>query len=297
MSLIFEQIAHANSMFRNPAPTRSGSSLAQYMAGNVGSALLSLADDPAPQMFQPKENTTGSVIKFLGELPKDVSPEERAAFSKVLKDQEFYLQSGLGMVTAWLSGNHKNPEDWSDHTIWQDPLSALTEMFYTTTDVDAYTFDQTIQGVELSTSFLNSMIKWAAATAIAPEFSTFLETLGEQIHAGIKDQKKTMKTYHLNFTYQPMKNPAGGWNVEATADYYFIDFTTKEKEVFTNCASYEKFDFHFNYLRGRKLLNWAALDSTVNQEARLAWNDAIGGAAKDDVDKAKNFFGKKVAQK
>lgn len=297
MSLILEQIAHANSMFRSPAPTRLMSSAAQYNAGNVGSALLTLADDPAPQMFQPKDNTTGSVIKFLGELPADVSPAERTAFSKVLKDQEFYLQSGLGMVTAWLSGNYKNPEEWSDHTKWQDPLSALPEMFYTTTDVEAYTFDQTTKGIEISTSFLNSMVKWAAATAIAPEFSTFLETLGEQIRAGSKKQKKTMKTYHLNFSYRPMKNSAGEWGVESTADYYFIDFSTKEKEIYSNCASYETFDFHFNYLKGRKLLNWAALDSSVNQEARLTWNDAIGGAAKDDVDKAKNFFGKKVSPK
>ncbi len=131
MTNILEEIAYANSLFRSTAPTRLMASQAQIVAGNASSALLTAVNDPEPKMFQPNENTTGSVIKIMGQLPNDVPVTERVLFSKTLKDQEFYLQSGMGMVTSWLSNTYKDPVDWADHTKWQDPLSALPELFYT----------------------------------------------------------------------------------------------------------------------------------------------------------------------
>lgn len=262
-------------------------------------ALGALADEPTiPQMFKPVGNTTGAVMQFNGELPDTVSDADRSAFADLLKEHQFYLQSGLGLVTAWMTDQYqRQPEEWAKSANWQAPLSAVPSEFYTPVSIQKYQYQEHIKGVEVASSFLTTLIGWASGAGIAASFTQFLGTLGDQIRAGIASKNTTMNTYNLSFSYQPVQNSAGGWELMSLAEYYFINFSESEKSVYSNCASAEIFDFDFTYEKGSLLLNWASLSSPVNATAKADWDSTIGAATVDDVEKAKNFFGKKVQPK
>lgn len=263
-----------------------------------GHAMLEMAlttQPQTPEMFQPDGNTTGAVMQFNGELPDSVSAEDRAAFSQLLKNQQYYLQSGLGLVTAWMTGTYqRQPDKWADPNNWQAPLSNIPSEFYTPTDIQSFHYQEHIKGIEIATSFLTSLVAWASGVGIAASFTQFLDTLGGQIRAGVTSKSSQMNTYHLSFGYEPIKNSAGEWELMSTADYYFISFTEKEKTVYSSCASVEVFDFDFKYQKGSLLLNWPVLSNPNNADAKKSWDGVITGSITDDVEKAKNFFGTKA---
>lgn len=265
--------------------------------GLANAAALTVPGGPqgmgnVPTMFQPNGNTTGGVMQFNGTLPDTVSATDKAAFAALLKDQQFYLQSGLGLVTAWMTHQYQqDPTQWGNPDNWQSPLSNLPSEFYTPTEITQYTFQEHIKGVEIATSFLTTMIGWASGAGLAGSFSGFLQTLGDQIRLGTQSKQSAMDTYNLVFGYKPMQDPTGAWQLVSTADYYFVSFSQSEKSVYSNCASAETFDFNFKYRKGTLLLNWASLSNDANKDNRKSWDNVITGSTCDDVAKAKNFFG------
>lgn len=245
-----------------------------------------------PTMFQPNGNTTGGVMQFNGTLPDSATAAQKTAFAALLKSQQFYLQSGLGLVTAWMTRNYQqDPTQWANPANWQSPLSNLPAEFYTPTEITQYTFQQHIKGVEIATSFLGTMIGWASGAGLAGSFTGFLQTLGDQIRLGTQSKQTTMDTYHLTFGYKPVQDTAGDWQLVSTADYYFVSFSQKERTVYSSCASAETFDFDFKYRKGTLLLNWAAMSDDVNKQNLSDWTGVITGATHDDITKSKNFFG------
>lgn len=244
-----------------------------------------------PTMFQPNGNTTGGVMQFNGTLPDTVTDEERAAFAGLLKNQQFYLQSGLGLVTAYMTRQYQqDPTQWANPANWQSPLSNLPSQFYTLTDITQYTFQQRIAGVQIATSFIATLVSWATGAGLVGAFTSFLNQLGGQISIGVKSTSSSMQTYHLSFGYQPMLDPSGAWQLVSTADYYFISFSQSEKNVYAGCASAEIFNFNFNYRKGTMLLNWPVMSAPANKQNLDDWNGVITGSTHDDVTRAKNFF-------
>ncbi len=244
-----------------------------------------------PTMFEPKGNTTGSVMQFLGQIPSDATPAEKKAFAALLKDQQFYLQSGLGLVTAWLTSQFgRSVDEWANYANWDNGVGHLPSEFYTPIAGKKYHFDEHMKGVSVATSFIKILVGWASGAGIATAFTGFLDGLGKQISAGVKTKDTTMKTYNLSFSYQPIQDAAGNWQLVSKAKYYMISFSQKEKVVYSSCASAEEFDFVFDYYSGTILLNWATLDNPVTKDARKAWDGVINQTTRDDVEKSKNFF-------
>lgn len=280
-----QQLAHAQSFYlRRPAR---------------GTLLAATADGPSqpsgagnvPTMFQANGNTTGSIMQFNGTLPDGVSAADRTAFAALLKDQQFYLQSGIGLVSAWMTRAYQqDPTQWANPANWQTPLSNLPPEFYTLTEITQYTYQQHIKGVQIATSFLATMVSWAAGAGLAGTFTSFLSSLGDQIRLGTQSKQATMDTYHVSFGYQPVQDSTGAWQLVSTADYYFVSFSQSEKTVYSSCASAEIFDFDFSYRKGTLLLNWANLSSDLNKQNRKDWNGVITGSTHDDVTRSKNFF-------
>lgn len=255
-------------------------------------------NENVPAMFQANKDTTGAVMQFNGTLPDTVTDAQRSLFAGVLKDQQFFLQSGIGLVTAYMTHQfQRDPKSWANPTNWQAPLSVLPSEFYTPTEITQYKFQETMKGVEVATSFIKTMVGWASGAGIASAFSNFLGTIGQQISAGVQSEQTSMDTYNVSFSYQPVLDSAGNWQLISKAEYYFISFNESNKKVYSTCASVEMYDFEFNYQKGTLLLNWANLNSDVNQTARKDFKDVIGASAVDDVAKAKNFFGAKVNSK
>jgi Virulence factor Evf len=274
----------------------------QILAAKAIVARAATTSDPpaglgnVPTMFQPNGNTTGGVMQFNGTLPDSVSAAQRTAFASLLKNQQFYLQSGLGLVTAYMTRKYEqDPVQWANPVNWQAPLSNLPPEFYTLTDITQYTFQQQVAGVQIATSFLTSLVSWASGVGLVGAFTSFLNQLGGQISAGVKATNSSMQTYHLAFGYQPMLDPSGTWQLVSTADYYFISFSESEKTVYSSCASAELFNFNFNYRKGSILLNWAAMSDDANSDNLSEWNDVITGSTHDDLTRAKNFFGGNAA--
>jgi hypothetical protein len=244
-----------------------------------------------PSMFQPNGSTTGSCMQFNGALPDGVSDTDRTTFAALLKDQQFYLQSGLGLVTAWMTRSYQqDPTQWANPANWQSPLSNLPAEFYTPTEITQYTYQEQLRGVEIATSFLATMVSWASGAGLAGSFTGFLNTLGDQIRIGTQSKQTTMDTYHLTFGYKPLQDPSGAWQLVSTADYYFVSFSQSERTVYSSCASAEIFDFNFKYRKGTLLLNWANLSNDINKQNRQDWNGVITGSTHDDVTRSKNFF-------
>lgn len=264
----------------------------------LGAAPASQGNENVPQMFQANGGTTGSVMQFNGTLPDSVTNAQRIAFAEVLKQQQFYLQSGIGLVTAFMTDKfQRDPKSWANPTNWQAPLSALPSEFYTPTDITEYQFKQSMRGVEVATSFIKTMVGWASGAGIVSAFSDFLGTIGDQISAGVQSKQTSMDTYNISFGYQPVLDSAGNWQLISKAEYYFISFNESNKKVYSSCASTEAYDFEFSYQKGTLLLNWATLSSDINKSARTQLDSMIGASAVDDIAKAKNFFGTKVASK
>ena len=270
----------------------------QLAAAAMASAAAKAAGDPptglgnVPAMFQPNGNTTGSVMQFNGTLPDGVSASDRAAFAALLKQQQFYLQSGVGLVTAYMTRQYQqDPVQWANPANWQTPLSNLPPEFYTLTEVTEYTFNQRIAGVQIATSFLSTLAAWATGAGLVGAFTSFLGQLGTQISTGVKSNTSSMQTYHLSFGYSPKQDSTAAWQLESTADYYFISFTESEKTVYSSCGSAEIFNFDFKYRKGTILLNWAAMSAEPNRKNLNDWGDVITGTTHDDVTRAKNFFG------
>jgi len=266
-------------------------------AAMVAAAANSAGDTPTglgnvPTMFQPNGNTTGGVMQFNGALPDSVTAEERTAFAAVLKNQQYYLQSGMGLVTAYMTRVYQqDPAQWANPANWQAPLSKLPPEFYTLTDISQYTFQQRIAGVKIATSFIATLASWATGAGLVGAFTQFLNQLGGQISVGVKSTSSSMQTYHLSFGYQPILDSAGTWQLVSMADYYFISFSQNETTVYSSCASAEVFNFNFNYRKGSILLNWPVMTAAPNQENLKEWNGVITGSTHDDVTRAKNFFG------
>ena len=269
------------------------------------SGLLMLDSDPTPsgtanvpQMFQPNGSTTGSVMQFNGTLPDSVTDAQRAAFADLLKQHQFYLQSGIGLVTAWMTDKYQRvPASWADPANWQDPLSNLPSEFYTPTAITQYQFSQSMKGIEVATSFINTMVGWASGAGIVSAFSDFLGTIGKQIGAGVQSKQTSMDTYNISLGYQPVQDSAGNWQLVSTAEYYFISFNESNSKVYSSCGSAESYNFDFKYQKGQLLLNWATLGADASRKARNNWDNVINKTTVDDVSKAKNFFGTPVASK
>lgn len=247
--------------------------------------------DNVPQMFQPNGNTTGSVIRFIGALPDSVTDQQRKDFGALINTQQIYLQQGLGLVTSWLTQTYgSQPTQWANPVNWDTPLSALPPVFYTKTELTEYHFSQSMRGVEVATSFLGTLVSWASGVGIAATFSKFLGTIGDQIRAGTQSKGTSMDTYHLSFSYQPIQDSAGNWQLISLADYYFISFTESQKTIYSSCASAQTYDFDFHYQKGTILLNWAPLNASLNAVAKANWDGVLGNGSADDVSRAANFF-------
>jgi hypothetical protein len=291
------QLAGARNFFlARPQHQLAAAAMAAAEANAAGDTPTGLGN--VPTMFQPNGNTTGGVMQFNGALPDTVSSEERTQFAAVLKSQQYYLQSGLGLVTAYMTRLYQqDPAQWANPANWQSPLSNLPPEFYTLTDITQYTFQQRIAGVKIATSFLGTLASWATGAGLVGAFTSFLSQLGGQISIGVKSTNSSMQTYHLSFGYKPLLDTAGNWQLVSTADYYFISFSQSETTVYSSCASAEVFNFNFNYRKGSILLNWPVMSAEPNKANLAEWNGVITGSTHDDVTQAKNFFGGKATPK
>nr|WP_019366199.1 hypothetical protein [Pseudomonas luteola] len=293
---VVEQLESAHHFFRSS--NKPNLFLSASDAGKSSTDQNNTGAANVPQMFQPNGDTTGSVMQFNGTLPDSVTEKQRADFTDLLKQQQFYLQSGIGLVTAWMTDRYqRDPKSWANPQNWQEPLSFLPSGFYTPTAITQYQFQQSMKGVEVATSFLNTMVGWASGAGIVSAFGQFLTTIGDQIRAGTTSKNTTMDTYNLSLSYKPMLDPAGNWQLVSLAEYYFISFSESDKTVYSNCASAEVYNFDFKYQKGQLLLNWADLVSDVNKDAKSGLDTIIGQSNVDDVSKAKNFFGAKATPK
>jgi hypothetical protein len=244
-----------------------------------------------PSLFQPADKTTGSVIRFEGKLPDGSSPAEQTAFATLLKEQQYYLESALGLVTKTLSG--QSPSEWANPEAWRSASSNLPAPFCTVSGIEGYRFQQQIAGVQFPSTVMSKMAPWASQRELTAAFTGFLMTIGDQLRSGIRSAS-SMATYHLVLGYQPIRGEAGAWQLASTADCYFVSVGERDKSIVSSCASAERINIELQYRKGSVSLNWPNLSDARFKGDRDAWRQALD-ANSDDLTKAKNYFSGKAA--
>jgi hypothetical protein len=244
----------------------------------------------APALFQPRDQTTGSVIRFEGTLPNGASPAEQTAFAALVKEQQYFLESALGLVTNVLG---RDPGKWAKPDQWQSAWRNLPDRFYTSSAFDRHGFQERLAGVQFPDRVLNRMVPWASTQELTGSFMRFLMTIGDQIRSGVRSGA-AMETYHVVFGYQPIRNPAGTWELVSTADCYFASVTDADRSIYSSCASMEYADFNLQFLKGTVSLNAANLSDARFKAERDTWTQTLE-ASSDDLSKAKNYFSSKAS--
>lgn len=252
------------------------------------SLLDALADAPPVNPTSSSIFTTGAsglAACILAE--QQVSPDVQ----KVLDTQKQNLTDLTGVASAYVrsqANTQKNPNLVYDTDLWQQVYNNLPLM--AESQFVQQTYDETMRGVEVATSFIELILGFATGAGPALDaFATFLGGLGSSIKAGVKT---TGQAYHSATIGIVLETQVVGNETQVVPSLkaYFVDFTESETTVYSSCGSYDSFSMSFQYRFAQSVFNYGALaDPDVSKQ----FNAFIHGTPVDDITNAQNFFGNK----
>ena len=252
------------------------------------SLLDALADAPPVNPTSSSIFTTGAsglAACILAE--QQVSPDVQ----KVLDTQKQNLTDLTGVASAYVrsqANTQKNPNLVYDTDLWQQVYNNLPLM--AESQFVQQTYDETMRGVEVATSFIELILGFATGAGPALDaFATFLGGLGSSIKAGVKT---TGQAYHSATIGIVLETQVVGNETQVVPSLkaYFVDFTESETTVYSSCGSYDSFSMSFQYRFAQSVFNYGALaDPDVSKQ----FNAFIHGTQVDDITNAQNFFGNK----
>jgi hypothetical protein len=215
--------------------------------------------------------------------------EVDATTQKALDAQKQNLINLTGVASAYVRGQadaQKNPDLVYDTQLWQAVYNHLPLMGPSETTKE--TFNETMKGVEVATSFISLLLGFVAGEGPAlAAFGKFLGGLGDSIRAGVQTKDHTYSTAAIGIVLETQKI-GNEIEVQPWLKAYFIDFTQSETNVYSNCASYDSYSMSFEYRVCQSLFNFGALNDTT---VAAQFKSFISGTQTDDIQSAKNFFG------
>jgi hypothetical protein len=218
---------------------------------------------------------------------KIVPPEVQAE----LDVQRENLINLTGVASAYVrkqADETKDPNIVYNTELWQNVYNHLPLMG-PCTFIDQ-NFTQNMKGVEIASSFVGTILGAVVGSGAAVDsFRSFLTGLGDSIRLGISSGTKD---YHVGSIGIVLEGLQVGNEIKINPwlKAYFIDFTQENREVYSNCASYESFNISFRYRTAISLFNYGALkDPAIKKE----YETFLHGTQIDDIKTASNFFGGK----
>lgn len=217
------------------------------------------------------------------------APQVDASVQKQLDAQKQNLTDLTGVASAYVrnqASQQNNPNLVYDTDLWQGvynhlPLMAQSEFVQ-------QTYNETLKGVEVATSFLELILGFATGAGPALDaFATFLGGLGKSIQAGVKS---TGQGYHSATIGIVLDTVVVGNETQVVPSLkaYFIDFTESESTVYSSCASAESYTMNFQYRFCQSVFNYGAL---ADKDVAKQFNAFIHGTQVDDIANAQNVFG------
>ncbi|MFV0460395.1 MAG: hypothetical protein ACK5MT_16665 [Actinomycetales bacterium] len=208
---------------------------------------------------------------------------------KALDVQKQNLINLTGVASAYVraqADKQKNPNLVYNTQLWQDVYNHLPLM--AASQFTQQTFDETMHGVQIATSFIETILGFAVGGGPAlAGFATFLQGLGSSISAGVKTKSESYSTAAIGIVLETQK-VGDELQVLPWLKAYFVDFTESESTVYSNCASAESFHMSFRYRVAQSLFNYRALE---DKDVASQFASFVKSTQLDDIESSKNFFG------
>jgi hypothetical protein len=205
-----------------------------------------------------------------------------------------YLTSMTGLVSAFMrkqADAKKNPDVLFDAKLWETTVQHIPLWDYT--NLHRETFSKTLTGIEISTEFLAQMVGFAidiaASAADIKAFTGFLNGLGEKIKAGSTTNSKGFETVNITWGVKFEDKGAAGMQLIPWINAYFIIFSETNKEIYTTCGSYQKYNYNFEYGLINGIWDYQRVKNSAIDKASV--DSLISSSVIDDVKNAQNYFG------
>jgi hypothetical protein len=142
-------------------------------------------------------------------------------------------------------------------------------------------------GVEIAGKFLETIMEGAAVEWGAPDaFSSFLQSLGERIRAGLMMGLKNYRVCVLAITLAPTGN-GNEFDLGPMLKGYFVEFKEEHRNWLGGCANYNLYDVSFSYSSVAGAFEYKEL-----QDAGLkaAFDVFLQKTPADNIRNSRNFF-------
>jgi len=205
-----------------------------------------------------------------------------------------YLTSMTGLVSAYMrkaADTKKDPDVLFDAKLWETTIEHIPLWDYE--NLRKETFSKTLTGIEVSTQFLAQMVGFAvdvaASAADITAFTGFLTGLGDKIKAGSTTNTKGFETVNITWGVKFEDKAAAGLQMVPWIKAYFIIFNESNKEIYTTCGSYQKYNYNFEYGLIEGIWDYQQLKSSSDVKSSV--DALISKSVIDDVKNSQNYFG------
>jgi hypothetical protein len=205
-----------------------------------------------------------------------------------------YLTSMTGLVSAFMrkqADTKKNPDILFDAKLWETTVEHIPLWDYT--NLHRETFSKSLTGIEISTEFLAQMVGFAidiaASAADIKAFTGFLTGLGDKIKAGSTTNNKGFETVNITWGVKFEDKGSAGLQMVPWINAYFIIFSESNKEIYTTCGSYQKYNYNFEYGLINGIWDYQQVKNTPASKASI--DSLIAGSVIDDIKNSQNYFG------
>lgn len=239
---------------------------------------------PPPPIDQ---NTAGlfSAVQLSRDVPANVQADLETASRCMLNLTSLgttYCQSRAAKAN--------NPDLLFDTSVWKQVLvnyPLLGPFSFQNTG-----YKKTIRGVELSSEFLQSILGFATKGPLLGAFQSFIGSFGQKISAGVDSSSKPFH-FASNTVFIDAQQVGNTLMVMPHLKMYFCDFTSKDRKVYSSCASATLIDVDLQYIEVDAIWNFALYKSNATVQA--AFDKLVGASAINKIEEATTFFSDKVS--
>ena len=270
LQCLHHQISDARSFF--------GQHIHELHPNYMRSALASAP--AAPESIDGNPAGVFSVIKLAKEVPANVQQD---------LDKATECMMGLtALGTAYCQRaaiQASNPDLLFDTETWKSVLvhyPLLGPFSFQRTG-----YSKSVRGIELSAEFLKQMLGFSGAGPVVAAFQAFIGSFGEKIQAGVDTSSKPFH-FAANTVFIDAQQVGNNWTIFPHLKMFFCDFTSKQRKVFTSCASSTMVDVKLDYIEVDTI--WNYLQYKSNADVRQRFDQLTGKSAVKQIEDSDNFF-------
>jgi hypothetical protein len=239
---------------------------------------------PPPPVDQ---NTSGlfSAVQLSKDAPASVQNDMETAARCMLNLTSLgttYCQSRAAKAN--------NPDLLFDTSVWKPVL--VNYPLLGPFDFQMSGFKKTVRGVDISSEFLQSILGFVAKGPVLGAFQTFIGSFGQKISAGVDSSSKPFH-FASNAVFIDVQQVGNNWMVMPHLKMYFCDFTSKDRKIYSSCASATMVDIDLEYIAVDTIWNFELYKS--NPSVKAGFDKLVGASALNKIEEATTFFSDTVS--